>query len=320
VQEELESMGFVTRNKEILSQMAQWGHTGARMLIQGETGTGKELIARAVHEMSPRKSKPYIVVDCAGLSETLAESELFGHVKGAFTNAITDRAGLFEEAHGGTIFLDEVGELPPVIQAKLLRVLQEGEVRRVGSSHTRKVDVRVIAATNRDLEKAVEKGEFRRDLFFRLKGALVHLPSLSERAEDIPVLIEYFVRQQEETTGKTYMFSDEALKALEVHSWVGNVRELKTETELLLESSTDCVLELEDLPARLREKAAPAPVTQPEVQVTAEQSAVAEELLWALRRHNGNKTLAAKELGITRQALHKRLKKLDGFPAVEFQA
>jgi len=310
----------VTRNKAILNQMAQWGHTGARVLIQGETGTGKELIAKAIHKMSTRKSKPYIVVDCAGLSETLAESELFGHVKGAFTNAISDRVGLFEEANGGTIFLDEVGELTPAIQAKLLRVLQEGEVRRVGSSHAHEVDVRVIAATNRDLENAVGKGEFRRDLFFRLKGALVHLPPLKERAEDVPVLIEYFVRQHEERTGKTYLFSDKALKALETHSWDGNVRELKTETELLLESSTDCVLELEDMPAMFREKAAPAPVQQPEIQAVNVETTAVEELIWALRRHNGNRTLAAKELGITRQALHKRLKKLGGFPAVEFQA
>jgi len=320
MQEELESMGFVTRNGEILGQMAKWGHTRARMLIQGETGTGKEVIAKAIHEMSARKSKPYVVVDCAGISETLVESELFGHVKGAFTNAVTDREGMFEKANGGTIFLDEVGELKPAVQAKLLRVLQEGEVRRVGSSEARKVDVRVIAATNRDLEKAVERGEFRRDLFYRLKGATINLPPLRERPEDIPVLVEYFVRKQEEITGKTYLFSDEALKALESHSWAGNVRELRMETELLLESSNDCVLELEDIPAAIREKAAPAPAEQPEVPVADVQAAGAEEVLWALRRHNGNRTLAAKELGITRQALYKRLKKLGGFPAAEFQA
>jgi len=193
-QKELEDLGFVTRNKAILEQIAKWGHTNVRVLVYGETGTGKERIAEAIHNMGARKSKPYVVVDCAGLAESLAESELFGHVKGAFTNAIIDKAGLFEAADGGTILLDEVGELPVTIQAKLLRVLQEGEVRRVGSTNARKIDVRVIAATNRNLEEEVERGTFRRDLYFRLKGAVINLPLLRERSEDIPALVEYFVR------------------------------------------------------------------------------------------------------------------------------
>lgn len=319
-QEELESMGFVTRNKTILKQIVRWGHTSARVLIHGETGTGKELIARIIHNMSKRKSKPYVVVDCAGLSESLAESELFGHVKGAFTTAISDRAGFFEDADGGTVLLDEVGELSPAIQAKLLRVLQEGEVRRVGSSHTRKVDVRIIAATNRDLADAVEKGEFRRDLYFRLKGALIVLPTLSERPEDIPALVEHFVRLEEQRSGKTYLLADEVLKALSVQQWDGNVRELKTETELLMESSTDCVLGLEHLPEKLRKSPDPAPVACVEVPSLDAGTVLTEETLWALRRHNGNKTMAAKELGITRQALHKRLKKLGGVKSAELLA
>ncbi len=319
-QDELEAMGFVTRNKSILSQMARWGHTGARILIHGETGTGKELIARIIHNLSSRKSKPYIVVDCASLSEGLAESELFGHVKGAYTNAISDRAGLFEEADGGTIFLDEVGELPPTIQAKLLRVLQEEEVRRVGSSSPKKVDIRVIAATNRDLETAVEGGKFRRDLYFRLKGATIDLAPLRERPEDIPVLVEYFVRLAEERSGKTYLFSDEALKALNNCVWEGNVRELRTEIELLLENSADCVLGLEHLPESLRRNSELDPVAEVQVPCADANSALVDETLWALRRHNGNKTLAAKELGITRQALHKRLKKLGGVTTAELQA
>jgi DNA-binding NtrC family response regulator/tetratricopeptide (TPR) repeat protein len=319
-QVELESMGFVTRNKAVLEQMARWGHTNARILIHGETGTGKELIARIIHNMSDRKSKPYVVVDCASLSEGLAESELFGHVKGAYTNAISDRAGLFEEADGGTIFLDEVGELPPAIQAKLLRVLQEGEVRRVGSSRARAVDIRVIAATNRDLEAAVEKGEFRRDLYFRLKGATVNLPPLRERPEDIPVLVEYFVRLEEERSGKIYLFSKEALKAFGEHVWEGNVRELKTEIELLLESSADCVIGVEQLPETLYEKPQAREATQREIPGAESNERLVDEALWALHRHNGNKTLAAKELGITRQALHKRLKKLGGVTPAELQA
>ena len=320
VQEELETMGFVTRSRRILEQVSRWGHTNARILIHGETGTGKELMARIIHNMSERKSKPYIVVDCAGLAESLAESELFGHVKGAYTNAISDRAGLFEEADGGTVFLDEVGELSPAIQAKLLRVLQEGEVRRVGSSRARKVDLRVIAATNRDLEKAVERGEFRRDLYFRLKGATIDLPPLRERPEDIPVLVEHFVRLQEERSSKTYLFSNEALRVLSEHPWDGNVRELRTEIELLLESCPDCVIESEHLPESLRGMRRPASVGQAEVPPGEANTASLDEVLWALRMHNGNKTLAAKELGITRQALHKRLKTLGGVAAAGLHA
>ncbi len=319
-QAELESMGFVTRNKAILEQMARWGHTNARILIHGETGTGKELIARIIHNMSDRKSKPYVVVDCASLSEGLAESELFGHVKGAYTNAISDRAGLFEEADGGTVFLDEVGELPPAIQAKLLRVLQEGEVRRVGSSRARAVDIRVIAATNRDLEVAVVKGEFRRDLYFRLKGATINLPTLRERPEDIPVLAEYFVRMEEEKSGKTYLFSNDALRVLGDRPWEGNVRELKTEIELLLESSAECVIGLEHLPATLCEKPDARAAAGGELPRPESNDGLVDEALWALHRNNGNKTLAAKELGITRQALHKRLKKLGGVTPAELQA
>jgi len=318
VQRELESMGFVTRNRTILEQIARWGRSNARILIQGETGTGKELVARIIHQLSDRKSKPYVVVDCAGLSESLAESELFGHVRGAFTNAISDRAGLFEEADGGTILLDEVGELTPAVQAKLLRVLQEGEIRRVGSGVVRKVDVRVIAATNRDLEAAVERGEFRRDLYFRLKGATIVLPPLRERPEDVPVLVEHFVRSAEAKLGKTYLITDKLLDVLGRARWEGNVRELKTETELLLESCPDGVLDVQLLPERLKEKDQPAEGDAGPVMDTGR--ALAEQTLWALRRHNGNKTMAARELGITRQALHKRLKKLGGFEAAGLQA
>jgi DNA-binding NtrC family response regulator/Tfp pilus assembly protein PilF len=317
-QDELESLGFVTRNKAILQQIAKWGHTNVRMLIHGKTGTGKERIAEAIHNMGARKSKPYVVVDCAGLAESLAESELFGHVKGAFTNAIIDKPGLFEAADGGTVLLDEVGELPAAIQAKLLRVLQEGEVRRVGSTRPRRVDLRVIAATNRDLEEEVEKGNFRRDLYFRLRGAVIDLPLLRKRPEDIPALVDYFVSLQEKNSGRTYLISDEVVEILSQNEWEGNVRELRTELELLLESSADGVIGPEDLPDRLRKK--PEPVTLVEVPGGDRNAALREETLWALRQHNGNKTLAAKELGITRQALHKRLKKLGGLTSAKLLA
>ncbi len=320
IRKELESMGFVTRDGHILAQMARWGRTNARVLIHGETGTGKELIARIIHEMGARKSKPYVVVDCASLSEGLAESELFGHVKGAYTNAISDRAGLFEEADGGTVFLDEVGELSPAIQAKLLRVLQEGEVRRVGSSRARKVDIRVIAATNRDLEVAVESGKFRRDLYFRLKGATIDLPPLRERTEDIPVLVEHFVGSAQEDSGDTYLISDDAIDVLSACPWEGNVRELKTEVELLLESTPECVIGVEHLPDVLRGRTENAPAERTRAPGAETGSTLVDEALWAMRRHNGNKTLAAKELGITRQALHKRLKKLGGVATAKLQA
>jgi transcriptional regulator with PAS, ATPase and Fis domain len=201
------------------------------VLITGESGTGKEVLARAIHRMSPRAERSFVAINCAAIPEHLLESELFGHAKGSFTGATADRAGLFELAHEGTLLLDEVGDLPLELQAKLLRVLEEGEVRRVGGREPRKVDVRVLAATAKQLERAVEQGEFRADLFYRLNVVRLHLAPLRERPEDIPALLTHFARQAAQRLGHPVSVTPAALAALSHHSWPGNVRELRNAVE-----------------------------------------------------------------------------------------
>lgn len=218
------------------------------VLVTGESGTGKELVAKALHEYGPRKRKPFIVTNCAAIPETLLEGELFGHVRGAFTGAVKDRAGRFEEAHGGTIFLDEIGEMSPSMQSKLLRVLQDGEVRRVGSNKVRRVDVRVVAATNRDLAEEVRRGAFREDLFFRLQVFPIHLPPLREREEDPLLLARYFLEQYAKGTEKEGVsFSEGAIRALQNHSWPGNVRELQNALRRAVALAGGPRIEAEDL-------------------------------------------------------------------------
>lgn len=212
----------------VLHQVEQVAETNATVLILGETGTGKELFARAIHNLSPRKSRPLVKVNCASLPSNLIESELFGHVRGAFTGALQTRIGRFSLADGGTIFLDELGELPLELQAKLLRVLQEGEFERLGDANTTHVDVRVIAATNRDLEKAVERGEFRQDLYYRLNVFPLELPPLRQRPQDIPLLAEHFMKRYAPKVGrKVETLSTSAVKKLQSYHWPGNVRELE---------------------------------------------------------------------------------------------
>jgi transcriptional regulator with PAS, ATPase and Fis domain len=201
------------------------------VLITGESGTGKEVIARAIHRMSQRSERSFIAINCAAIPEHLLESELFGHVRGAFTGATADRVGLFELAHEGTLLLDEIGDLPLDLQAKLLRVLEEGEVRRVGARDPRPVDVRVIAATAKLLEQAVEQGEFRADLFYRLNVVRLHLPPLRERPEDVPALLIHFARQAASRLGHPVSITPSALAALTHHAWPGNVRELRNAVE-----------------------------------------------------------------------------------------
>jgi formate hydrogenlyase transcriptional activator len=218
--------------KRVLAQSALAAATDATILINGETGTGKELLAQAIYSQSTRMNKPFIKVNCAALSTSLIESELFGHEKGAFTGAVTKRVGRFELAHGATIFLDEVGELPLELQAKLLRVLQEGEFERLGSSRTINVDVRVIAATNQDLGEAVRKGRFRADLYYRLNVFPIRVPSLRERRDDISPLAYHFVQKNAERLGKPIRtISEKALESFECYPWPGNVRELKNVIE-----------------------------------------------------------------------------------------
>jgi two-component system response regulator HydG len=230
-------------------------YSSATVLIQGESGTGKELVARAIHFRSPRKDKPFVAVNCSALTDTLLESELFGHVKGSFTGATSHKKGLFEAADGGTIFLDEIGDVPPATQVRLLRVLQEGEVRRVGANESIKVDVRVIAASNVDLARAKEQGKFREDLFYRLNVIAVNLPPLRDRPEDIPLLASHFMKMYAAKAGKQITgITQGAMEALTVHRWVGNVRELENVIERAVVLTSNEVLDVEELPPGFRER------------------------------------------------------------------
>ncbi len=221
--------------KRVIAKLVQAAPTDLTVLITGETGTGKEVFANALHTLSNRKSKPFISVNCAAIPETLLESELFGHEKGAFTGASDQRLGFFESAHKGTIFLDELGEIPLGTQVKLLRVLESGEFSRLGSSDIRQVDVRVIAATNRDLDQQVERGDFRRDLFYRLNSVHIELPSLREHTEDIPALFDFFAEKVTRKIGIDYQgISADALSILKSLHWSGNVRELRNMTETMV--------------------------------------------------------------------------------------
>jgi DNA-binding NtrC family response regulator len=229
-------------------------YSSATVLIQGESGTGKELVARAIHYRSSRKDKPFVAVNCSALTDTLLESELFGHVKGSFTGATANKKGLFEAADGGTIFLDEIGDVPPATQVRLLRVLQEGEVKRVGANETTKVDVRVIAASNIDLARAKDQGRFREDLFYRLNVITVTLPPLRDRPEDVPLLAQHFLRLYAAKMGKKVTsISPPAMEALVCHRWMGNVRELENVIERAVVLTSREVVEVEDLPQQLRE-------------------------------------------------------------------
>ncbi len=221
--------------RSVLDQIEKIGATPARVLITGENGTGKELVARAIHRMSPRAQRPFVEVNCAAIPSELIESELFGHMKGSFTGAVADRTGKFEQAHTGTLFLDEIGDMSLSAQAKVLRVLQDGEVTRIGGAKNTKVDVRVLAATNKRLEDEISAGRFREDLFYRLNVVPLHVPPLRERRDDIPLLAQYFLQQFAQRDGVPPRSIDEgALKALQIMEWPGNVRELRNTIERLL--------------------------------------------------------------------------------------
>jgi DNA-binding NtrC family response regulator len=274
----------------------------ANVLVTGDHGTGKEVVARWLHAASPRAGKPLVTVNAGGLSEGIFESELFGHVRGAFTDAKTDRVGCFELADGGTLFLDEIANVPLQQQAKLLRVLENGEVQRVGSSKTRHVDVRVIAATNSDLGRLVAEGRFREDLLYRLNTVEIRLPSLKERREDIALLANYFLRQQAQRYGKPVReFSADAMRALLDHSWPGNVRELRHVVERAVLLAPNATVSLDDLDLRAKPGGAP-----PLEEMTLEE---AERWLItrALHRHDGNVSRAAESLGVSRSALYRRV-------------
>jgi two-component system, NtrC family, response regulator AtoC len=299
--------------------------TQATVLIQGESGTGKELVARALYRESPRANAPFIKLNCAAIPENLIESEFFGHEKGAFTGALNKREGRFELAHGGTILLDEISEISPNVQAKLLRVLQERELERVGGNRTLKVDVRVIATTNRNLEQSVEKKEFRQDLFFRLNVVPIHVPPLRERREDVPYLAEEFMRRFGRKHGVHIRgFSEEALKVLSGHNWPGNVRELQNVVErAVILCNESGVLEPEHLgitkPSGAASNSAPAtqplagqtgPATEPGMPSLAEMEK--RHILATLDHCKGNRTHAAKLLGVSIRTLRNKLHEYNG--------
>jgi len=280
------------------------------VLITGETGTGKEVIAESIHELSPRADHRLVKVHCAAIPETLLESELFGHIRGSFTGAIRDKVGLFEEAHQGSIFLDEIGEITPNVQAKLLRVLQTGEVQRVGDTKTRKVDTRVMAATHRDLQKAVAEGEFREDLFYRLNVIPIHVPPLRERGDDVLLLARRFLAVEWERSdrgGEPMSFSAEAEKVLLGYSWPGNVREVQNIVTRLVALCDRSVIGVDDLPDSVRSgKGVPASKIDALKELSLEQ---AERLLIlnAISRNQGNKKQAARQLGIGLATLYRKL-------------
>src|SRR3954453_18615528 len=246
---------------EVFRITQQVAPSRACVLIVGETGTGKELIARAIHDLSPRYSGPYIRVNCGALTESLLESELFGHVKGSFTGAVDNRTGRFEAAHTGSIFLDEINSTSPKLQVKLLRVLQEGEFERVGDNNTKKVDTRIVAATNRDLLDEIDSGRFREDLYYRLNVVPIYLPPLRERREDIPSLVEFFLkRYADQNRREVRRVHPEAMRLLRDHDWPGNVRELQNYVERAVILGAGPELTVEHLPPQLRGESAPRPI------------------------------------------------------------
>jgi DNA-binding NtrC family response regulator len=287
---------------EIYKLIAHVGPARTTVLIVGESGVGKELVARAIHKSGPRALKPFLAVNCAALPEPLLESELFGHVRGAFTSALADKRGLFEEASGGTIFLDEIGDMSPNLQSKLLRVLQESEVRRVGAAAGQKVDVRVIAATNRPLGALVKEGKFREDLLYRLKVVTIDVPPLRERPGDLPLLVEHFLSKHAAQAGRDRppTLAPEALEALKRYPFPGNVRELEHVIERAVTLSKRPAILLEDLPAEVRDHAPPRLPTLEEV-----EKAHIEKVL---RETGGNRQAAAEILGIDRTTLWRKIK------------
>jgi len=307
--------GEMEKLYRILSKVAQSSHP---VLVLGESGTGKELVARTIHAYGPNAQKPFLPVDCGSLVPTLIESELFGYVKGAFTGANRAKDGLLVAAEGGTVFLDEIGELSLDLQAKLLRALQEKEVRPVGATHRLPIKARVVAATNRDLAQMVERGIFRKDLFYRLNVVNLRLPSLRDRREDIPLLAAHFLDKKSRDLGRNFTLSDEALRVMMRYDWPGNVRELEHAVERACALCSGPVLELGDMPTQLQQRgldsrrAETAKGIQPQEgeapQVTTLADLERKAILEAIRTLNGDKLQAARLLGIGKTTLYRKLK------------
>src|SRR5690349_2093423 len=304
--------GSSPRIQDVLRMVSRLKDTRTPVLIMGESGTGKELVARAIHFRGSFQKRPFVAVDCGSLVPTLIESELFGYEKGAFTGATKAKMGLFQAANGGTIFLDEIGELPMEMQAKLLRVLQEKEVRPVGSNDRVKVDVRVIAATNRDLEAAYLNGTFRKDLYFRLNVVTIHLPALRERKSDVPSLVQFFLEKM--APNNPIVVTAPAMKALLAYSWPGNVRELQNCIERAVALGDRTSIDVQDLPPAIGDASGPR---EPEVTapVAVTQSATDLEEMERItiqrvfEQVKGDKTAAGKMLGISRATLYRKIKR-----------
>lgn len=302
---------------EVLKITSHVCRTESTVLVTGESGTGKELIARAVHYNSPRKDGPFVVINCGALPENLQESELFGHVKGAFTGAIRDKMGLFQQAQKGTVLLDEIGETLPSTQVKLLRFLQDGEIRPVGGNKSIFVDTRIIAATNENLEKAVELGRFRKDLFYRINVIRIHIPPLRERREDIPLLVEYFLEKILEKFKKgKRVFSEEAMYAFMNYDWPGNIRELQNMIERAVALSKSEIINVDELPLPVPVEEFAALSRNPLdderkksfiVTTLAEQEKNA--IIEALNKYGGNQTKVSQVLGISTTTLWRKIKK-----------
>lgn len=295
---------------EVMSMVQRVASSNATVILRGESGTGKELIAMALHFASERKEKPFVKVSCAALPESLLESELFGHIKGSFTGAITDRKGKFEEADTGTIFLDEIGEISQTTQTKLLRVLQEREFERVGSNQTIKVDVRIIAATNKDLEEAVKMKEIREDLYYRLNVVPIFIPPLRKRREDIIPLIDHFVSKFSEENNRSIKgITQEAQKVLIKYGYPGNIRELENIIERAIVLAREDVITIKDLPLTVTSNHQEEDKAEkPFLELMPLEEAEKALIEMALQKHNGVQTRAAKELGISERALRYKIK------------
>ena len=302
---------------ELYKEIARVAPTRSTVLILGESGTGKELVARAIHQNSPRKDKPFIAVNCGALTESLLEAELFGHTKGSFTGANADRRGLWEEAEGGTLFLDEIGDTSPAMQVKLLRVLQEGEIRRVGSTQTRRVNARIIAATNRDLEVEVKAEHFREDLFYRLSVVTLQVPPLRHRATDISILAEKFLQKARKTVGKENLrFSEKALQTLKIYEWKGNVRELEAAVEYAALRARGSEILEEDLPVKLlseefKYSASRSHLSELYADLPSLDELEKRYLVYVLEKTGGNRTKAAEVLGVDRRTLYRMAERFE---------